>query len=536
MGLRTKQCFSACISAFGAAIIILMAWIAPFASNTHAALVHTPGSIAAVVVPILIVFAVVWVFWWLLLFLSRNHNVANITVWTFLCTVLIWEAAEDWHRLKPTDKLWQDAIPVSRATHLSCLVVSVLLIVAVVFLYRKHPVMLMRLRRLAGIVLVFIAISGSLSMAKVIFYTWQARDADLPEPLHRAASTTPISREHPRVIWIILDELSYRQVYEHRYADLQLPAFDQLAKVSTLFTDVRPEGRLTGYVVPSLLSGIPGTDVKNNARGTTYWLLNGETKQWQVFDPHKTVFQDAVNAGYQPAVAGWTIPYCRILPYVLDRCYWTSSPEGIANLDSTKSIGWNLKKLTYRIIRQRAELFHLVPKGGVPQSTGNQDVIYKTLVSVSDGYLEDPSLDFIYLHMNIPHPGGFYQRHTGKFSRNNATYLDNLALADVFLGHLRSKLEADGTWDDTTLVVMGDHSWRTNFIWAKAAGWSPEEQVASDGDKFDDRPGYIVHLAGQSTPARIEKPFEAIRSRALFDALFRGEIRTPEQLATWADR
>jgi len=94
-------------------------------------------------------------------------------------------------------------------------------------------------------------------------------------------------------------------------------------------------------------------------------------------------------------------------------------------------------------------------------------------------------------------------------------------------------MEANGTWDNTDLVIMGDHSWRV-YGWSKDAHWTDEEQKASEGGKFDDRQGYIVHLAGQTTPARIDTPFEGIRTRSLFDALIQGRIMTPQQLAEWA--
>ena len=38
----------------------------------------------------------------------------------------------------------------------------------------------------------------------------------------------------------------------------------------------------------------------------------------------------------------------------------------------------------------------------------------------------------------------------------------NLALCDDYLGHVRKELEDNGTWDSTTLVLMGDNSWRTS--------------------------------------------------------------------------
>jgi arylsulfatase A-like enzyme len=147
----------------------------------------------------------------------------------------------------------------------------------------------------------------------------------------------------------------------------------------------------------------------------------------------------------------------------------------------------------------------------------------------SDQLLKDRSATFVSLHMPIPHGPNIYNRQTASFATSNPSYLDNLALCDVYLGHVRKELEENGTWDSTTLVLMGDHSWRIT----SGAGLAPEELAASDGGQFDDRPAYIVKLAHQNTPERIDTLFTALRTRDLFDNLLTGRITTSRQLAGW---
>ena len=90
------------------------------------------------------------------------------------------------------------------------------------------------------------------------------------------------------------------------------------------------------------------------------------------------------------------------------------------------------------------------------------------------------------------------------------------------------------TWDSSVIVIMGDHSWRTSFMWSPMPSWTHEEQVASDGGKFDDRPAYIVKLPHQQQPARIDFPYAAIHTRPLLDALIRNQIRSTGDLSAWA--
>jgi arylsulfatase A-like enzyme len=155
---------------------------------------------------------------------------------------------------------------------------------------------------------------------------------------------------------------------------------------------------------------------------------------------------------------------------------------------------------------------------------------YQELLVAGDKLLEDRSATFVLLHMPIPHGPGIYDRRTASFATSNPSYLDNLALCDGYLAHVRKELEQNGTWDSTTLVLMGDHSWRIT----SGADLAPEERAASDGGQFDDRPAYIVKLAHQTTPARIDTQFAALRTRDLFDNLLTGRISTSQQLASWA--
>jgi hypothetical protein len=83
---------------------------------------------------------------------------------------------------------------------------------------------------------------------------------------------------------------------------------------------------------------------------------------------------------------------------------------------------------------------------------------------------------------------------------------------------------------------MGDHSWRTNFIWKDSMTWTAEDEAASNGGEFDPRPAYIVKLPNQQTPARIDQPFSAVSTRAMLDTLMGGRLQTPADLQTWASQ
>jgi hypothetical protein len=312
-------------------------------------------------------------------------------------------------------------------------------------------------------------------------------------------------------------------VYERRYPGLDLSEFDRLAAQSTVFTHTVPAGIYTQAVVPSLMTGNSIDVVSSSADGRLLSVHDPESDKWSTFDQHEIVFQDALNAGYRTAIAGWFNPYCRILPSVLDQCFWTSQQPPEEN-ESYLARSQTLTRLLAKVlqitdIREHAASLHISD--------------YHGIYAAGDRMLADSSDNFLFIHMCIPHPGGIYNRATGSLATKNSTYLNNLALADRYLTHVRSLLEQKGQWDSSTVIVMGDHSWRTSLLWASGPEWTNEEQIASDGGQFDDRPAYIVKLPNQHQEVKIDTPFAATNTRKLLDLSIEGKMQTPEELKTW---
>lgn len=379
----------------------------------------------------------------------------------------------------------------------------------------------------------FVALNGIFMVGQLLWYGWQARALNPPAALHQRAANSTSHASGPRVIWIVLDELSYQQVYEQRFPGLSLPTFDEVAQQSTLFTHVVPAGIFTEAVIPSLMSGLPVDDIRSSSDGRRLSLHDPVDKKWLPFDPHQTVFQDALNAGYSTAIAGWYNPYCRILPQVLDHCYWTSHLLYPGGIDSEKSVADNVSQQMIHGFRALSSTLPHHYAGPTQREQALHIADYRDLRNAGDALLSDPSANFILLHMPIPHPLGIYDRHRKVLTTRGTSYIDNLALTDIYLAHVRDLLRSQNQWDSSTIVIMGDHSWRTSLVWSKIYGWTPEDQAASHGALIDDRPAYIVKLPSQQQGARIDASFPAVRTRALLDALMKGQLRTPDELKAW---
>lgn len=386
----------------------------------------------------------------------------------------------------------------------------------------------------AGRALLFIA-GGvvAVTLLQILYFGFAARhlnDDSSPAESARVGVTPPAGR----VIWIVLDELGYEQVYGHRLAGLALPNFDRLAGESTVFSDARPAGIYTEFVLPSLLTGLHVTNTSASADGRHLTL---STPSGQVpFNMQNTVFADADALGYRSGVVGWYNPYCRLLASVLSTCYWTGQTE-LSDLFPAHSFWPNLVHPLVRLMHKVPAFIHH-PKGPSLDEMDEGRLHIADFINLdreSKNALRDSSNNFLLLHLPIPHPSGIWDRHTQRFAVDQSSYVDNLALADIYLGQVRSLLEAQGQWDTATVVIMGDHAWRTKLLWVGQTSWKPDDQRASEGGRFDDRPGYIVKLPGQHAPAVIAQPFAAVNTRPLLDALLAHRIQNPSELASWVN-
>jgi len=517
--------------ALGLAVFCLLTVIAPLVSPTHVAYYRLSGNAWLIIFPILLNLVAVWLLLTVLLTIAERPGRFRIILWSTITLGLPFAF------LKSYSALMHPHTP-----HMLTMAVFVLTVAALLLLWilwkPAYLPLFERVRRLMTTALAFGTISGILVVVQLLWFTWQARNLNKPRALHQhhASSADP---PKTRVIWLILDELSYQQVYERRYQGLKLPAFDELAAESTLFTQTVPVADSTEIVVPSLMTGIQFNRISASAAGQPV-LHNVATGQWQGLDPHQTVFQDALDKGYSTGIAGWFNPYCRILAPVVDRCFWSSHFFHIGQgLYAEQSFITNLFVPASRLLNQALSLVpghsHANPDEVVAAQHHIDD--YKDIFAKADELVADSSIDFVFLHLPVPHPEGIYDRRTAQLSPyGESSYIDNLALADEYLAHLHRVLVQRGEWDSSAIVLMGDHSWRTLLVRREQERWTREDEAASDGGKFEDRPAYVVKLPNQRQPVRIDDRFAAVRTRALLDGIMTNRIKTPEDLATWVQQ
>ncbi len=519
--------------ALGFATIFMLASIEPVVEPEQRAFYHWSGPAARFFLPTAIHFLAVWLALTLLLWASRSPGRKRVMLWSGLLLVVPWSILKS-----------LEALGLVHPNHLGRVFFLGALLATILLTAFWRPTFARRFESFvasASTVLIFLGLFGGLMLCRLAWYGWQGTLLASQLPLQYAHAFPP-AKPH-RIIWILMDELSYDQTFAHRFPGLALPAFDALASDATSFTQDIPADIQTEVVLPGLLAGRNFDNIRTSAYDRLS-AHNADTGKWQPFNQHNTVFQDAKDAGFGTAIAGWFNPYCRIVPQVVDQCYWTYNRDSTATVVSValaplEGIIGSVPTFGFdRMVRLHKYLMHPLQSTLEKESQTYLHIAdYQALDAASSHLLRDPSASFVLLHIPVPHPAGIYDRHTARFTETTSSYINNLALADKYLGGLRQTLEQTGQWDSSTIVVMGDHSWRTRQIWwfpKLGHAWSWEDNQASRGGQYDPRPVYLVKLPNQTTSARIDSPYQAYNTRKLFDAIMAHQINTPTDLSTWA--
>ncbi len=372
--------------------------------------------------------------------------------------------------------------------------------------------------RFAGALGVSFALFGIFNILQLL---WVANWKPAPQEHHASWETTiQPARQHPLLVWIVFDELSYDQLFEHRAHDLELPYFDELRRQSIVFTDVQPAGYKTAKIIPSLLSGQQIDDLRYDMRNRLLVHAKG-IPGFHRLAGSGTVFADAQRSGWRTAAVGWYNPYCGTYGDAIDECYWTIWDKLEGPMAQRESL-WNntvapLQQLARKSLGPHKADYDLCSYDVVHRYQTHLDLEQHTVE-----LLRADQADFVFLHLPIPHSPNIWSRMNDDYTQHcDSSYLDGLALADRELGLILGLLKNSPRWTDTTLIVEGDHGWRTD-LWRDGPAWTEEDDAASRG-VFDTRPALLIHRPGQSQTQTNTTAWPLMRIHDVVDEMLRGE-------------
>jgi len=338
----------------------------------------------------------------------------------------------------------------------------------------------------------------------------------------RTASRYPLPER--RIVWVLFDELSYDQAFEHRQPGIQLPNFDRFADESVSFSDVQPSGYYTELIIPSLLWGNEIRQERSDLLGRAAVKTAGG---WQEYPDDHTLFADAGRAGLPAGAVGWYIPYCRTYARELDWCEEILRSPIPGNYEPEKPVLWNvfapINKPLARLSGHRMKQ---------PTTAEDHAEQYRTLMESARRMIGDEGVGFVFIHLPVPHPGGFYDRQTGALGVKGS-YLDNLVLTDDALGQLLEWVRETSTAARTTVIVSSDHSWRVG-MWKMSPMWTAEDERVSQ-DRFDPRPVLMVRLPGSASGQKVTTPFPELRTHSLIEGVIAGKAESNAELEKWQE-
>jgi len=345
------------------------------------------------------------------------------------------------------------------------------------------------------------------------------------------------SSDGPRLVWLLLDELDYRLVVENPPAGVAFPEFDRLRAVSLTASRAYPPGEWTREILPELLTGREVSEVKE---------VNARSLEMHVSGPHPTLdfssapnlFDKARALGKRTALSGWYHPYCRLIGDSLDACSWQPMNDATTYLRTL----WTASEMgpwwTARTLLE-------TPLGGLSESWRNRQLAdelrlarrghlenFRRIHQTSMSLLGDPAYDLVFLHYNIPHPVGAFDRRSRRLSVNGySNYVDNLVLSDQVLGQIRNRICESGLKDRTWLLITSDHSYRAGF-WSQKPTWSTEMARLTHG-RQDHRVMFLLHGPGWNRPVQIAQSFNSLLAHPLALELLAGRLSGPEEVSEW---
>lgn len=371
-----------------------------------------------------------------------------------------------------------------------------------------------------------------------------------PSTPPRLAPMLPPGASQSRVIWIIFDELDNRLLFDARPTRVHLPNFDALRRTSLYGDHAKSPAHDTLTAIPSLLLSktIPAYEDVNVDVRPVEVRFSGCSKFVSLLS-QQNIFQRARKLGLNTAVSGWYHPYCRLFGSDLSACS-TAPGAGVTLVIPQQLLQHRpfLEKAAYlanwqaRSLPLASRLRWITPMPDQPLYAREAHIGKNELVMQSSmKMLRNRDLQFVFIHLPVPHPPGIWNAKTKSFSTDaRLNYLDNLELADYRLGQIRELLQQTGNWDRSTILVSADHpyrpkNWLTGLYSHELSEPGLSEMKRDTRLQWQPYIPFFLKLRSQRTGVQYDREFNTVLSGDLLLAALQGQIRTPEQAVQWLD-
>lgn len=369
---------------------------------------------------------------------------------------------------------------------------------ALVLLLRPLQLLLLRVLPVVALPLVFVTVPYSLMPSFVT-----------PREVESAAAPEqrPVGA---KVLWLLFDSLNQRTLTAAPGEVPPLPAFRQLMSESFVATKAASPGDRTLTAIPSMTIGRVVASASAEQDSLSLRFADGGNGLWHEQD---TVFHAVERMGYATGAVGWYHPYCAVFNGVLDACAW-SPMDPPAN---------TVRAGMHRHAQDALGALSLVYRAGLDEvlftasqiqgKRAQHAAAHRFLSGRAEAIALEMPAGLLLAHYPLPHEpaiGDLVVPRSGDWTG----FYGNVVVADRALASLRQRLEAEGKWNEFTVVVTADH-----VSLAMAA--------------FGSEVPFIVKFSGLSQPVIFDSPVSLVILRDLLPRLVSREIATPEQLTAY---
>lgn len=365
-----------------------------------------------------------------------------------------------------------------------------------------------RLRRLSEALLLFTVLAFALHPGMLQYMLdHPLRTAQAPSRVSTGAVMGATGRPRP-VVLLILDELDSELALREGF--FNTPPLRSLVERGALSLQMQAGGPSTLRSVPSMLAGRRLGDIDHSGPGH---LITRDGERWDRSSP--SLFHDLEAAGTSYSVVGFYHDYCLIAPNPVS-CYARpvhAFPGWISSVKRSLRAETDFQNVYTGFMRQWSDLL-------------------KRLTDEAMFAVEHRQADFVWLHLNLPHPpvGGNQRPRSLR-----EDYAANLALSATFVGRLDAALREAS--DDYVLVITSDHWLREHELWHALYSARLDASAASAGKTSGRHDVPLLIGFGKAAPGSGVKlgSTDATDLRMLLLDLSSRKLNSPAEVADWMD-
>lgn len=344
-----------------------------------------------------------------------------------------------------------------------------------------------------------------------------ARTLLINKPVRSNQSVISLGSNNP--VWVLIfDELDGQIALTTQVIDGNPSEFELWKSISINCTNAYPPAGDTLHSIPALIHGLPFGNTPTDLEYEFSIRTVRSTEKAAQWDWNDSLFSDIRRSGGTSAIIGTYFPYTIFYRNWVETLHWISPKAGI-DLYSPE-----VKLLQPSIFLTLIKETLWGPLIYFMLDETSRSKIHAQALKTMNAHVErlvnSTIPDLTWIHYPIPHAPAIMGR--------SGSYMENLKIVNIELLKFRMLLEKRGCFNNSTIIITGDHWLRKQFI-----GTDFTRGLEKRWDTKDHRIPLFIKLPNQIHGEINPDGFNSIILRKLISVIRNGEISTPNELREW---